>query len=192
MTKAECRTIYKQKREALSIGELAEGSRAICKLLTDMDWKAVTYLHTYIPMVHKKEPDVWTFVQYFKDMYLQKKVVVSRSNLQDCSMQHFLFSNDSQLEVNAWGILEPTGGETVSAKLLEVVLVPLLACDVKGNRVGYGKGFYDRFLSECHPDCRKIGVSFFEPMEELIDDVSSLDIPLDEVIFPKGIQQLYK
>jgi 5-formyltetrahydrofolate cyclo-ligase len=55
-----------------------------------------------------------------------------------------------------------------------VVFVPLLAFDKKGNRVGYGKGFYDAFLSKCKPETIKIGLSFFEA-EETIDDVFEND-----------------
>ena len=71
---------------------------------------------------------------------------------------------------------------------IEVVFVPLLGYDLKGNRVGYGKGFYDRFLSECKPETLKIGLSFFEP-EELITDVFVEDVKLDYCVTPKETYQ---
>ena len=67
-----------------------------------------------------------------------------------------------------------------------MVFVPLLAFDKKGHRVGYGKGFYDKFLSECKPDAIKIGLSFFEP-EELITDVFESDVKLDYCVTPNSI-----
>lgn len=69
---------------------------------------------------------------------------------------------------------------------IDVVFVPLLAYDNKGNRVGYGKGFYDHFLSECREDVVKIGLSFFEP-EEAIEDVSATDIRLDYCVTPMTV-----
>ena len=67
-----------------------------------------------------------------------------------------------------------------------MVFVPLLAFDEKGNRVGYGKGFYDKFLAECKPEILKIGVSFFEP-ENIIPDVLNTDIQLDLCITPTKV-----
>jgi 5-formyltetrahydrofolate cyclo-ligase len=64
--------------------------------------------------------------------------------------------------------------------------VPLLAYDKHGNRVGYGKGFYDNFLSKCKPETIKIGLSFFPP-EDKIDDVSENDVNLDFCVTPEGI-----
>jgi 5-formyltetrahydrofolate cyclo-ligase len=67
-----------------------------------------------------------------------------------------------------------------------VVFVPLLAYDKSGQRVGYGKGFYDTFLQQCKPNTVKIGLSFFAP-EENIEDVSANDVALDYVVTPEGI-----
>jgi 5-formyltetrahydrofolate cyclo-ligase len=67
-----------------------------------------------------------------------------------------------------------------------VVFVPLLAFDKQGNRVGYGKGFYDRFLANCKPETIKIGLSFFE-VENEIADVFNNDIELDYCVTPNKI-----
>ena len=64
---------------------------------------------------------------------------------------------------------------------IDVVLVPLLCSDGQGYRVGYGKGFYDRFLVKCRPDCRKIGLSYFPPVDR-IEDVTESDVKMDEVV----------
>jgi 5-formyltetrahydrofolate cyclo-ligase len=58
--------------------------------------------------------------------------------------------------------------------------------DRRGFRVGYGKGFYDKFLSECRADCLKIGLSYFEPIDE-ISDAQNFDVRLDCCITPKEI-----
>ena len=81
------------------------------------------------------------------------------------------------------GIPEPVDGLEVPASKLDVVFVPLLAFDKKGHRVGYGGGFYDRFLKSCKKDVLKIGLSFFLPELE-IEDIHSDDIPLDFCVTP--------
>ena len=82
-----------------------------------------------------------------------------------------------------WGIPEPVGGLVIEPVKFDIILLPLLAFDLKGNRVGYGKGFYDRYLALCRPDCLKIGISLFDPVD-LIDEVESHDIPLYIAICP--------
>lgn len=83
---------------------------------------------------------------------------------------------------------EPLDGIEISPLKIDVVFIPLLAFDKKGNRIGYGKGFYDQFLSDCKADVIKIGLSFFEA-EEAITDVYKDDVPLDYCVTP---QQIYR
>src|SRR5690606_33484872 len=66
----------------------------------------------------------------------------------------------------------------VDSKEIDVVFLPMLICDKAGNRVGYGGGFYDRFLKGCRQDAIKIGLNFFSPIDE-ISDVFESDVPLD-------------
>lgn len=129
---------------------------------------------------------MWAFMDIVQERFPNLQMVVSRSNVIDFSMVHYLFSRSLILTENEWGIVEPLDGERVVESLLDVVLVPLLVADDRGNRVGYGKGFYDRFLARCRPDCVKIGISFFEPVE-LITDVDTLDIPLDKLVTPLSV-----
>ena len=67
-----------------------------------------------------------------------------------------------------------------------MVLVPLLCFDESGHRVGYGKGFYDRFLTKCRPDTQKVGLSYFPPVKE-ITDADSFDIRLDLCLTPEKV-----
>lgn len=68
----------------------------------------------------------------------------------------------------------------------EVVFIPLLAYDKNGNRIGYGKGFYDRFLDKCSTETIKIGLSFFDQEQHIID-VSENDVKLNYCVTPKKI-----
>jgi 5-formyltetrahydrofolate cyclo-ligase len=90
------------------------------------------------------------------------------------------------LRKNSWGIPEPDQGIEVPAGQLEVVFIPLLAWDKRGHRVGYGKGFYDNFLSACKPEVIKIGLSLFEAVEA-IEGIRPEDIPMDYCVHPEGI-----
>ena len=101
-------------------------------------------------------------------------------------MTHFLLTENTRFIKNDYGIPEPVNGLEVPVSKIDVVFVPLLAYDKKGNRVGYGKGFYDRFLKKCRPDVIKIGLSFFEP-EEQIEDISLDDVKLDFCVTPYGV-----
>jgi 5-formyltetrahydrofolate cyclo-ligase len=69
---------------------------------------------------------------------------------------------------------------------IDVIVVPLLCFDKAGHRVGFGKGYYDRFLNRCSKKVKTIGLSYFEPVEK-ITDVEFTDVALDVVITPKKV-----
>lgn len=100
-------------------------------------------------------------------------------------MENIYFENDNQLEKVRWDILEPIRGTRTPSEKIDLVVVPLLAFDLQGHRVGYGKGFYDRFLKECQPNCKKVGLSLFEPVEAI--EYSENDIQLSLCITPSEI-----
>ena len=93
------------------------------------------------------------------------------------------YSETDTLHWNKWGIPEPLPFNLVGPEQIDAVLVPLVGFDTIGHRIGFGKGFYDRYLPLCRPDCLKIGISLFDPVD-LIDEVESHDIPLDIAICP--------
>ena len=101
-------------------------------------------------------------------------------------MTNYLLTDNTTIKKNKYNIPEPIEGIEVSNDKLDVVFVPLLAFDKKGNRVGYGKGYYDTFLKTCRPETLKIGLSFFEA-ENKITDINENDIPLDFCITPKQV-----
>jgi 5-formyltetrahydrofolate cyclo-ligase len=101
-------------------------------------------------------------------------------------MQAVMVQDDGFFDINAVGIAEPLGSLKVPAAAIKMVIVPLLSFDIKGNRVGYGKGNYDRFLTACNNSCIKVGFSHFEPVD-IIEDVNQYDIALDYCITPEQI-----
>ena len=66
---------------------------------------------------------------------------------------------------------------------INIVITPLLAFDPKGYRVGYGKGFYDRFFASLHKDAKRIGISLFKPCKD-IENINEHDIPLTHCVTP--------
>ena len=100
-------------------------------------------------------------------------------------LDHYLLTDSTKLKQNLWNILEPVNGIKVEPNEIQVVFVPLLAYDLYGNRVGYGKGYYDKFLAQCGEKCIKIGLSFFEPVKKILS--SSQDIKLNYCVTPNKI-----
>ena len=185
MTKPELRSKYKALRKQLSLDDVEHLSMEIAnKLLTLNIWN-FSYYHVFLSMTDKKEinTDYILHILQGKD----KNIVVSKSNMDDGSMVHFLLTDSTQIKKNNYGIPEPVDGIEIPEMKLDVVFVPLLAFDIKGNRIGYGKGYYDRFLRNCKPDVLKIGLSFFEAEENLIEGMTNHDVALDYCITPFSI-----
>lgn len=100
----------------------------------------------------------------------------------------YLTDKKSKFLASDWGILEPTNDTSVqlNPKDIDLIFIPLLAADTQGHRVGYGKGFYDRFLANTKPELIKIGLGLEEPIEP-IEDLNPFDIALDFAITPKSV-----
>ena len=71
---------------------------------------------------------------------------------------------------------------------LDLILVPGVVFSEDGHRIGYGKGFYDRYLAKCRPEVLKIGFSYFEPVQA-IDDLNAFDIPLNFCITTEAVYE---
>ena len=184
MHKKELRSKYKSLRASLSENEIEEKSLAIAnKLLALPIWEN-TYFHIFLPIIEQKEVDTEVILHMLAGK--DKEIIVSKSDFESRKMTHFLLTDATKIKKNDYNIPEPIDGIEIPTSKIEVVFVPLLAFDKKGNRVGYGKGFYDRFLSECNPETIKIGLSFFDP-EELISDVNDDDIRLNYCVTPNTV-----
>lgn len=184
MLKKELRQKYKTLRQELSEEQIEEKSLAVANRLLSLDIWDKTYFHLFLTIERHKEIQTEFVLQILvgKD----KEIVVSKSDFATGEMTHFLLTENTKFINNDYGIPEPVNGLEVPVSKIDVVFVPLLAYDKKGNRVGYGKGFYDRFLQKCRPDVIKIGLSFFEP-EEQIKDISLDDVKLDFCVTPDGV-----
>ena len=181
MLKKELRIKYKALRTNLSKEEIEAKSLAIANNLLKLEIWDKTYYHLFLTIEEQKEVDTEFILQILAGK--DKEIVVSKSDFATLKMTHFLLTDNTKIKKNEYNIPEPVDGLEVPTNKIEVVFVPILAFDTEGNRVGYGKGFYDKFLSECQPETIKIGLSFFEP-EEIIEDVFESDIPMNYCITP--------
>lgn len=184
MTKAELRKIYLAKQRALSPEERSDRSRKIAELFFQIfDLSRITVLHTFLPIEKFKEVDTRFIVERIWRDNPQIEIVVPRVDFEANEITSVKYGLGIEVVRNTWDIDEPTHDEFVMPEDIDAVLVPGVYFDPDGHRVGYGKGFYDRFLRRCRPDCKKVGLSYSEPTET-IDDVHDGDVRLDFIITP--------
>lgn len=184
MEKQEIRELFKRKRLELSPGELDTRSEEVCNLLFTHFQLSGKTMSMFLPIERLKEINTYLILE--KGISLDVKIALPKMNSETQSLRHLLFESHSQLEMNSLGIPEPKNGKAVKIKDLDIVLVPLLAFDDRGNRVGYGKGYYDKLLRKCSPTCTFVGLSLFEETA-VIDNVEQHDIRLHYCITPSKL-----
>jgi len=183
MTKQELRKIYLGKRDKMGESEYERFCRMIIENLFNHGNLSSFYtLHTYLAVAEKKEPDTWPILDRLKRESPHIKIVVSK--MVGTDLEHYQYEGLHQLDQNKFGIFEPTQGTPVEIDRIDAVIVPLLVADKAGNRLGYGRGFYDRFLSQCNAHCKKIGLSLFNLEDSVPTD--DWDVKLDLLITPFG------
>ncbi|WP_265427558.1 5-formyltetrahydrofolate cyclo-ligase [Chryseobacterium sp. YIM B08800] len=183
MKKSELRKIYLEKRKGLSQDEVSHLSERIFQNFINY-FKPVSdqKIHIFIPIEKFKEIDTQIFIDYF----LSRNIKVFVPKIVDTKLISVEIFSDTQFETNNWGISEPVSNEDSKVLDFDFVITPLLYCDFKGNRVGYGKGFYDQFFENISKDSKKIGVNYFNS-DDMIDDVWENDIPLDYLVTPTEV-----
>lgn len=182
MTKKELRKLYKQKRKDLTQTEFEEFQKKIENQIAGLDLSEVQNIHIFLTIERQKEINTSPIIT---SLWAKgKTVIIGKTNIKDCSLTHFVFEKDTVLEINNYGIPEPINAQPFDVTKIDLVFVPLLISDKHNYRVGYGKGFYDRFLSECKPTVKTIGLNFFKPIDT-ISDTNEFDIPLNDIIYPK-------
>jgi 5-formyltetrahydrofolate cyclo-ligase len=186
MLKSAARELYLEKRLALSSPERAKLDDLMLIHLQTVQLPFITFLLSYWPIEKNKEPNTHLFSDYIEFLNPELITCFPKTNNSDGSMQAVQVNDDTRFRKNNFEIYEPENGDTVNVAGLDLIFVPLIAFDRKGKRVGYGKGFYDRFLANCRADCLKIGFSYFEPLE-VINDANEFDLPLDLCVTPTDV-----
>ena len=186
MQKNELRNILKSERNNLSKTEIENISQAVIKhLLRGFKWQG-TLVNIFLPIQKNKELNLYPLIE--KITLLKGRVTVNRTNFATKEMTPIHYQSDLQIKKNEYGIPEPVNGVEIEIDEIDVVIVPMLGFNVNGHRLGYGGGFYDRFLSQTKAACIKIGVCHTaEPIT--IQNIENTDIRLDFLISPNGIRK---
>lgn len=187
--KSSLRKKYRDLRETLSAETIEEKSLEIANNLIELPIWGYNFYHIFLSISEKKEIDTEPILHILQGK--DKNVVISKTDFASTSMKHYLLTDGTIIKANNWGIPEPVDGLEIPSNKIEVVFVPLLAFDLEGHRVGYGKGFYDIFLSECRKNVIKVGLSLFEP-EIKIPGIQENDVPLDFCVTPTRIYNFKK
>jgi 5-formyltetrahydrofolate cyclo-ligase len=186
MTKAEIRKTYLANRAALTELEFKDlNERLSAQFFASIDLSNVKVLHTFIPIEKAREPNTWLIIDRVAKQYPQIQISVPKINNQTAMMDNFYLEHPEQLEKNTWGIPEPKQGIATPTEKIDLIIVPLLAFDKRGHRVGYGRGFYDKFLATAPASAKRVGLSFF-PGVDKISDVNANDQKLTHAITPEG------
>lgn len=184
MSKQSLRKQALNARAALSENDFQNASQQIAdNFFKSTDLSKINVIHTFLPVLSRKEPNTWLIINEIRATHPAIKISIPK--ISGAALKNYFFEGVDQLEVNSFGISEPKQGIETANQEIDLVLVPLLAADTKGNRLGYGKGFYDRFLVNCRNDCLKCGLSLFKPIDTIPTEPH--DIQLNQLITPRGI-----
>lgn len=184
MTKSELRKKYKALRNSLSQETIDDLSLEIANQLLKLDIWHFSFYHIFLSIETQKEVNTDFILNILSGK--DKNIVISKSDFKTTTLQNYLLTDATVIKLNKYDIPEPVDGIEIDNFKLEVVFVPLLAFDKKGHRIGYGKGFYDTFLASCKPNTIKIGLSFFDVEDSLIQ-IYKNDIALNYCVTPKKI-----
>lgn len=184
MLKHELRKKYKSLRAEINPTQASDFSLILANHVLQIPIWDFFYFHIFLSIENKNEVDTLPLITLLQGR--DKHVIVPKMT-GSTSMDSYLLTDGTTLKKNSWGIPEPVDGFLVPENKIEVVFVPLLAFDSQGNRVGYGKGFYDTFLHKCREETIKIGLSFFPAEDGLISDVHENDVKLDYCITPDKV-----
>jgi 5-formyltetrahydrofolate cyclo-ligase len=188
MTKNQLRILYKNKRNEISATEKSKLDDLLLIQFQQFDLSGIQSLFSYWPMEEHSEPNVELMARYLRVMIPEIQVAYPVINVSEISMKAILTNEFTEFKANHWGTIEPIGESILKPQEINLIFIPLLIYDKKGFRVGYGKGYYDRFLENCKKETVKIGFSYFEPIDH-ISDTNQFDVPLNYCITPQHIYE---
>ncbi len=183
LRKIEIRKILVRRRLSIPDKKREEKNHLIFERLLEIpELENAEIVHIYIPIKEKKEVDTWPVITRLLEA--RKKVVVPVMEFDSVVLHHVYLKDIDDLKPNKWGVEEPEQRIPADVEALDIVLVPMIGGDTRGNRIGYGKGYYDSFLKKTH--AVKIGLLFDECLIDEIP-VESHDIRLDIMVTDKQV-----
>lgn len=188
MVKKQIRQEYIEKRSLLTYSEIADMDDRMFNNFRTVDLQGAQQLLSYCSVPERKEFNTKICEQLLMLENPGMKIALPKLRDDDITMDAVEVNSGSILVKNRFNIPEPAEIKIVDPQLIDAVFVPLLAFDTRGFRVGYGKGFYDRYLSACAQDVVKIGFSYFEALD-IIEDINEFDVPLNYCITPMRVYE---
>lgn len=172
MKKDDIRRTVRARKTLLNDDERISAADAVFSTLEQM---AAFTLADHILMYHSL-PDELSTHRFLEKWHDKKRFYLPRVNGVDLDILPY---DRTRTHLGAFHIEEPDGDDTVDISAMDLVIVPAVAYDHNGNRVGRGKGFYDRLLRECR--AMKIGVAYdFQLFDEI--DTEDHDVSVDIVV----------
>lgn len=182
MDKNTLRETYLEKRLFLDPREYKRRNLLLIdQLMEFLDFKEIGFIHTFLSMSDKNEVDTFAIIETIRELNPEIIIAVSKT-LPKGDLSHYLLNEHTKVLKNNWGIPEPVEGEAARITDIDIVLVPLICFDKQGQRIGYGKGYYDRFLKKV-PNAKKIGLALTPPLD-IITYADEMDVKLDACISP--------
>lgn len=177
LTKTEARDYFRTKRKQFTATEVEELSEQIFHQLQRIDFSHVEVFHIFLPIKSNNEINTWPIIEWL--FSLGKRVVVPI--VEGNEMISAEVQPSFPIQLGKFSIPEPEIFSVIDSTQIEVIFLPMFVADLQGNRVGYGGGFYDRFLQSTSKNVKKIGLSFFSAIDQ-ITDIHQGDIPLDAMV----------
>ena len=176
MDKKELRRQIRDLKRAMTEEQIEEKSRRLGELFCRLElYRNAKTIYGYLPY-NQEVRTVPMLAQALKD---GKQVAVPK--VYGDEMKFILMEDLSAVEKGYAGIPEPVADEPVACDEMALVLMPGLAFDPQGHRIGYGGGFYDKFLAK-EPNHPTLALCYdFQMLQEL--ETEEFDIPVDQVLW---------
>jgi len=181
MLKLAARKEFLEKRKNLTASECLKCDDLLLIQFQKLDWANVSSVANFYPLENHNEPNSLLFTRYLKWLIPGIQMVYPVVDAATATIS--FYKETEEIRFNNWGIAEPISNEKLEPHSIDAVIVPLIGFDLKGHRIGYGKGFYDKYFENYPKHRPRIGVSYFEPISN-IEDTHEFDVPLTHCITP--------
>lgn len=181
MLKAEARRSLLYKRQNLSLVECVKWDDLLLIQFQRLDWSNTSVIGSFYPMEKHNEPNTILLTSYLQAFNPGLTIAYPVVDQKSQTMQFYEATNSYQ--INSLGTHEPIKQNLIPNNLIDTFLVPLLGFDLNGHRLGFGKGYYDKYFSTCIHSHIRLGISYFEPIPNMTD-THEFDVPLTHCITP--------
>ena len=187
MQKARLRKRYLTRRQALSAAAHRQQSQQIqARFFQQFSLDAYPCIHTYLASTKHREVATWGIVDTIFSEHPEVVLAAPRLLDEPGQLESRQIGPKSSFRTHAWGMQEPSSGRRIAPEAFLLVILPVVAFDELGYRVGYGGGYYDRLLKQCRPAVTRVGLCFEDPVRA-ITDLNVHDVPMDYCVTPRQV-----